>query len=402
MKANIFIAHESPFDSIGHKAGGAAVVALKQTRALQTIDPNNQYRIVFPANGFKETEDPNLVCFDKPALIGPELVKRLIQPRSLEKFREIFKDAKFNYAHYFVAGKVLIDLKKQIDSPVVFMAHTWDKITSQFDPTRVLLRQRVEIEQEIVEKADLIVIATNAEREIFSQVYASTKISTEEILNKTVVVTLGVDHKLFNAEKIEKIRESARKKFLPEKFQQSKSFYMLGRIVPEKRQLEATEAFAKLYSNNSNLDITLSIFGGALNKNYFNKIENLISTFPEETKERIFFHGPQLPNEAIASGDIFIGPSTWESWYMALTEAMTCGKPSIVSDTPVLREVAQNSALFLDPQVPIVQSLSTAMEKLVLDADLRHQLQKMGKNNSKKYNWLDSARAILSAVNKYV
>ena len=223
MRANIFIAHESPFDSIGHKAGGAAVVALKQAHALQTIDPNNQYRIVFPANGIKEPEIPNLVPFDKPPSIGPELVKRLTSPRSLEKFREIFKESKFNYAHYYIAGKVLVDLKKQIDSPVVFMAHTWDKITSQFDPSRVLLKQRVEIEQEIVEKSDLIIIATNSEKELFCRSYSSPKISSEEIFKKTIVATLGVDHKLFNFEKIEKLRESARKKFLPEKFQQSNS-----------------------------------------------------------------------------------------------------------------------------------------------------------------------------------
>ena len=260
----------------------------------------------------------------------------------------------------------------------------------------------MEIEQEIVEKSDLIIIATNSEKELFCRSYSSPKISSEEIFKKTIVATLGVDHKLFNFEKIEKLRESARKKFLPEKFRQSKSFYMLGRIVPEKRQLETSEAFAKLLSKNPELNVILSIFGGALNRNYFNKIENLVATFPDLVKERIFFHGRQSPDEAIASGDIFIGPSTWESWYMALTEAMTCGRPSIVSDTPVLREVAQNSALFLNPNIPIVDSLTLEMEQLVLDADLRHELQKMGKKNSRKYNWLDSAKEILSAINHYV
>ncbi len=194
-QANIFIAHESPFVPIGDKAGGAALVAFEQTKSFQAVDSGNHYRIVSPflpdAQGAKSRLDN--VFFEKPSLTGPALAKALTRPKYLDLFYEIFKDAKFNYGHYFVAGKVLINLKDRLNSPVIYMAHTWEKIVCHYDKTRTPNLKRIEIESEILEKSDLIIIATQAEKRDLIKLYANSKISQSKILAKTLVVSLGIN-----------------------------------------------------------------------------------------------------------------------------------------------------------------------------------------------------------------
>ncbi len=175
---------------------------------------------------------------------------------------------------------------------------------------------------------------------------------------------------------------------------------MLGRLVPEKRQWETVQAFAKLISKNTNINTVLSIFGGPLEGHYFNRISAFVEKLPREIKERIIFQGQQPSIEAIAGGDIFVGPSSWESWYLALVEAIACGKPAITTNTAVLCEATQNAAFYIDVRGPIIESLIFAMEKLSLDQKFYQSLKSKAKIDPKDYDWEQSARGILKAIAK--
>ncbi|MEL7148912.1 MAG: glycosyltransferase, partial [Bacteroidota bacterium] len=57
-------------------------------------------------------------------------------------------------------------------------------------------------------------------------------------------------------------------------------------------------------------------------------------------------------NQLIRDYDLFLFPSRWEGFGIALVEAMAAGLPCLVSDLPVLREVAQDAAMYFNPDQP--------------------------------------------------
>ncbi|HEY5651263.1 MAG TPA: glycosyltransferase [Acidimicrobiia bacterium] len=66
---------------------------------------------------------------------------------------------------------------------------------------------------------------------------------------------------------------------------------------------------------------------------------------------RFLGHRTDSP-DLLAASDVFLFPSRYEGFGGALIEAMALGVPSVVSDIPVLREVAGESALFAEVDDP--------------------------------------------------
>jgi glycosyltransferase involved in cell wall biosynthesis len=62
---------------------------------------------------------------------------------------------------------------------------------------------------------------------------------------------------------------------------------------------------------------------------------------------------PEDIPDLYAAADVFVFPSTWETFGLAAFEAATVGLPLVVADLPVLREVLSTAAaqptVFVDP-----------------------------------------------------
>ncbi len=67
-------------------------------------------------------------------------------------------------------------------------------------------------------------------------------------------------------------------------------------------------------------------------------------------------------------------PSLAEGFGIALVEAMASGCACIVSDLPVLKDVAGDTALYFDPYKP--EQLAERIEQLVNNSELRSKLAK--------------------------
>lgn len=94
----------------------------------------------------------------------------------------------------------------------------------------------------------------------------------------------------------------------------------------------------------------------------------------------------QLYSNALA----FIFPSLHESFGLPIIEAMACGCPVITSFDTACVEVADNSALLVDPRS--IQSISDAMYRIINEPDLRGQLRESGLARAKRFTWKESAR----------
>jgi glycosyltransferase involved in cell wall biosynthesis len=88
-------------------------------------------------------------------------------------------------------------------------------------------------------------------------------------------------------------------------------------------------------------------------------------------------------------------PSLWEGFGMPPLEAMACGRPSIVSDIPVHKEVMKGSALYITPGDP--QSWREAFA-LMSDNETITQKLKAGEELVTRYTWDASGEALMQAL----
>ncbi len=80
-----------------------------------------------------------------------------------------------------------------------------------------------------------------------------------------------------------------------------------------------------------------------------------------------------------ASLDIVALPSLWEGFGYALVEAMTMELPVVAFDTSSIPEVVKDEVTGLLADTGDTQALAQALDKLVLDPDLRKQLGRAGR-----------------------
>lgn len=83
-------------------------------------------------------------------------------------------------------------------------------------------------------------------------------------------------------------------------------------------------------------------------------------------------------------------PSLVEGFGLPVVEAMASGCPVIAADIPVLREIAGDAALAVDPRDPT--SIADAAARLSRDPDLRRGLVERGRQRAARFSWERCAR----------
>jgi glycosyltransferase involved in cell wall biosynthesis len=102
-----------------------------------------------------------------------------------------------------------------------------------------------------------------------------------------------------------------------------------------------------------------------------------------------------------ANAKVYINTSLVEGFCLPILEAHTLGVPVICSDIPVLREVAGDGALFVDPgdADALAAAISTVFGDPAVAADLRQRAIA----NARRFSWEKAAReteAVFDRVRK--
>lgn len=95
--------------------------------------------------------------------------------------------------------------------------------------------------------------------------------------------------------------------------------------------------------------------------------------------------------------DIYVFPSLKEGFSLTPMEAQYYGKPCVISDISIHREVYGDSVLYFDPLS--VEDIAEKMNKLLHDEDLQQELIAKGYKLTEKYSWDRTAEVTLTVFN---
>ena len=96
--------------------------------------------------------------------------------------------------------------------------------------------------------------------------------------------------------------------------------------------------------------------------------------------------------EELRRADLFLFPSHYESFGIAVVEAQAAGLPVVCSDLRALREAAGGAARLLPPRD--VERWVVAVQSLLGDRRARQHLSQSGRQNAQNFTWERSVQAL--------
>ncbi|MGA2113544.1 MAG: glycosyltransferase family 1 protein [Bryobacteraceae bacterium] len=162
----------------------------------------------------------------------------------------------------------------------------------------------------------------------------------------------------------------------------------VGDLQPRKNQIGLIRAFARLVRAYPQLRHNLVLAG---KETWFaGRVRD--AARESGVADRIQFTGfvsddelQQLYNAC----DLFVFPSFYEGFGLPALEAMACGRAVACSNVTALPEVVDSAAILFDPYS--TDEMVRALADLLLDADLRARMERLGTQRAAQFSWQKAA-----------
>jgi glycosyltransferase involved in cell wall biosynthesis len=209
---------------------------------------------------------------------------------------------------------------------------------------------------------------------------------------KIAIVPLGVDESFLPlaGHDPQRIQEVKAKYGLSDRF-----LLYVGRMNERKNILNLLKALKVLEDQNIKL-----VLAGQVDWKMFDlqvKIKELA------LQDRVLLLGQVLDADLpvlYALAAIFCYVSFAEGFGLPPLEAMASGVPLVVSDRDSLPEVCADAGSYVDPQKP--EDIAVAIDRLLLDPELREEKRAKGLLRAKYFSWEDSADKLLQVCREVV
>jgi glycosyltransferase involved in cell wall biosynthesis len=187
-------------------------------------------------------------------------------------------------------------------------------------------------------------------------------------------------------------RETAQEA-LPEEWSLQGPFILnVGDLQPRKNQIGLIRAFAKLVRAYPCLKHKLALAGK--DTWFAGRVHEAARA--SGVADRIRFLGFVTDQELLSlyrACDLFVFPSFYEGFGLPALEAMACGRAVVCSGTSALPEVVDGAALLADPNS--ADELARAMADVLLDSELRTQMERRGLRRASRFDWQRTAQRTL-------
>jgi glycosyltransferase involved in cell wall biosynthesis len=171
----------------------------------------------------------------------------------------------------------------------------------------------------------------------------------------------------------------------------------VGDLQPRKNQIGLIAAFSKLLTNHPQLKHHLVLTG---KETWFTpKVREAARSCGFAS--RIHFTGFVSDGELMElynACDCFVFPSFYEGFGLPILEAMACGRAVACSNTSAMPEVADGAGILFNPHQ--IEEIARALRDVLLDAELRGRMERLGLQRAATFTWKKSARATLDVYAK--
>jgi glycosyltransferase involved in cell wall biosynthesis len=166
----------------------------------------------------------------------------------------------------------------------------------------------------------------------------------------------------------------------------------VGDLQPRKNQIGLIRAFARLVRAHPHLKHHLVLAG---KETWF---ADRVREAARESGvvDRIHFFGFVSDRDLLQlynACEVFVFPSFYEGFGLPALEAMACGRAVVCSNTSALPEVVDGAAILFDPYA--VDEIVRAIADLLLDAELRARMERLGLQRAAHFSWQKTAERTL-------
>jgi glycosyltransferase involved in cell wall biosynthesis len=164
----------------------------------------------------------------------------------------------------------------------------------------------------------------------------------------------------------------------------------VGTIEPRKNLGRLLEAYRSLLDRGVNAGLVIAGRTGWRSEGFFERLRalnlegrvTLLGAFPDADLPALY-----------SAARVLAFPSLYEGLGLPVLEAMACGTPVVASNTSSIPEVAGDAGLLVDPRD--VGGLATALERVLVDAELGATMRGRGLRQAARFTWEATARATL-------
>lgn len=349
--------------------------------------------------------------------------------KSIKYIKKMHRLPDVIHGHYVDAGYVCTELTQFFGIPFIHTGHSLgrDKLRKLLSDgmdkkdieRKYKINHRIEIEENIIHFANLIITSTNQE---IKKQYGDYRNTTEE---KFCVVQPGVDLSRFypyNA-RIKQDRQTA--KLLQDISSKLLNFFVeidkpliLTLCRPDKRK--NISGLIKAYGEDKKLQekANLAIFAGirddiqAMDENEqevlteilllmdkYNLYGKMAIPKQHETQTEV----PELYRIAADTGGVFINAALTEPFGLTLIEAAACGVPVVATDDGGPRDILGNCKNGILVDVSDTKNISKAVNKILDDKNLWKNYSENGIENVRKfYTWKAHTDKYLKEIEELV
>ena len=168
----------------------------------------------------------------------------------------------------------------------------------------------------------------------------------------------------------------------------------VGDLQPRKNHLGLLSAFEKVMQANPKLTHRLVFVGKETW--YSAKLHQAVAA--SSVADRVHFAGFVDDADLVdfyGACELFVYPSFYEGFGLPILEAMACGRAVACSNSTAMPEVADSAALLFDPHNS--DEMAQAMGDILVDAELRARLERLGQQHAASFSWQKSAALTLNA-----